>query len=142
MTKSLRNHRLFFGAFAIAFAVAATLYAFIPATITAQFAQMDVRLGGAAGGYPEPQNRVWTSLAAANVATLSLMCFLLVKDLRRYGAVRLPLLFMKTASALLFTIWWLAMPGARSLLVAALGDYATAVGIWYFSRRALAELQS
>jgi hypothetical protein len=138
--RDLRNHQLFFGAFTAIFGGASLLYAFFPATIAAQFAQMDAQLGGSGAGYPEPQCRIWIALAAANVATLSLMCFMLVKDLRRFAAVRWPLLFMKCVSALLFVTGWLALPGSRSLLAAALGDFATGWGIWHFSQRAIAKL--
>jgi hypothetical protein len=126
--------RIFFGAFTLVFAVASIVYAVAPDAITAQFAHMDVVLGGGGVRYDGPQCRVWTSLAAANVATLSLMCGMLFRDLRQFAAVRWPLLLMKGLSALLFTAWWAAMPGARSLGVAAAGDFATAAGIWYFSR--------
>jgi hypothetical protein len=129
--------KLFFGAFTLIFAGASLVYALFPDLVTAQFAQMDLRLGGGGVGYSGPQCRVWTALAAANVATLSLMCALLARDLRKYATVRWPLLFMKGMSALLFTLWWLALPAARSLLVAAAGDFATAWGIWYFANRGL-----
>jgi hypothetical protein len=128
---------LFFGAFTLVFGFASLIYAVLPEVITGQFAQMDRQLGGGGVDYAGPQCRVWISLAAANVATLSLMCAMLVKDLRQFAAVRWPLLFMKGMSALLFTVWWVAMPGARSLLVAAAGDFATAFGIWYFAQRGL-----
>jgi hypothetical protein len=131
-------HKLFFGAFTLIFGGAALLYAVLPETIGGQFAQMDLRLGGGGVDYAGLQCRVWIALAAANVATLSLMCALLTRDLRQNAAVRWPLLFMKGLSALLFVAWWAAMPGARSLLVAAAGDFATAGGIWYFARRGLA----
>jgi len=132
--------RIFFGAFTLVFAVASIVYAVAPDLITAQFTRMDVTLGGGGVDYTGTQCRVWTSLAAANVVTLSLMCGMLVKNFERYAAVRWPLLFMKGMSALLFTAWWLAMPGARSLLVAAAGDFATAWGIWYFANRGLVDV--
>lgn len=139
-TTAFRNSQLFFAFFTIGFTVAALAYAALPGVVAAQFAHWDQLLGGSAAGYPEPQCRIWIALAAANVATLALMCYLLLRDVQRHAALQLPLLFMKSASATLFVCWFLAMPGARSLLVAALGDFATAWGIWYFPRRALAEL--
>ncbi|HEX4457617.1 MAG TPA: hypothetical protein VIA18_06585 [Polyangia bacterium] len=138
-TTAFRNCQLFFAVFTIGFTDAAIAYAALPGVVAAQFAHWDNLLGGA-GGYPEPQCRIWIALAAANVATLAMMCYLLLRDLQRYAALQLPLLFMKSASAMLFVCWFLAVPDARSLLVAALGDFATAWGIWYFPRRALAEL--
>jgi hypothetical protein len=133
----MRGAKLFFGGFTLAFGVASIVYAFAPDLVTAQFAQMDVQLGGGGADYTGPQCRVWTSLAAANVATLCLMCALLTRDLVAHATLRWPLLFMKGLSALLFTVWWVAMPGARSLLVAAAGDFATAFGIWYFATQGL-----
>ena len=134
----MRAHQLFFGAFTAIFGVASLVYAVAPEAITGQFAQMDRMLGGGGVDYTGVQCRVWIALAAANVATLSLMCGLLTRDLRAHASIRWPLLFMKGLSALLFTLWWVAMPGARSLLVAAGGDFATAWGIWHFARRGLA----
>jgi hypothetical protein len=135
------SHRLFFGAFTVVFAVVALIYAFYPDYVTSQFAQMDVQLGGGGVDYSGLQCRLWTALAAANVATLSLMCAFLTRDLGKFSVVRWPLLFMKAQSALLFTLWWLEIPPARSLLVAAAGDWATAAGIWYFAERGLRQLE-
>ena len=137
----MKGHQIFFGIFMLVFAVASILYAAAPTLITAQFAEMDRQLGGGGVDYTGQQCRVWIALSAANVATLSLMCALLYRDLRQNAAVRWPLLFMKGLSALLFTAWWAAMPGARSLLVAAAGDFATAYGIWYFAKRGLADVR-
>jgi hypothetical protein len=137
-----RLNRLFLAALMIGFGFASVAYGVFPGKVTAQFADWDRLLGGNAGGYPEPQCRIWTSLAAANVATLSLMSFLLWRDLRKNFSVYWPLLFMKATSALQFAAWYLAMPGARSLLVAAAADLATAVAVWYIPRRALAELRA
>jgi len=131
----VKQARFLFAALAIGFGVAALGYAVQPDAVVAQFAQWDRWLGGA-GVYPATQNRVWVSLAAANVATLSLMSWLLWRDLRRNQAVHLPLLFMKCVSAALFVGWWLATPGSRSLLIAAAGDFATGFAIWYFPTRA------
>jgi hypothetical protein len=139
-TRAYRNASLFFGALTVGFGVAGPIYAFAPGVATAAFAEWDRALGGGVGGYPEVQNRVWISLAAANVLTLSLMSFLLAKNLRANQVVRWPLLFMKSASALLFVVWWVATPGARSLLVAAAGDLATGAAIAYFPWAALREL--
>ena len=127
--------RLLFAALAIGFGFASISYAAFPSAIVAQFAQWDRALGGGAS-YPETQNRIWISLAAANVATLSLMSALRWKDMRKYQQLHIPLLFMKCTSAALFVAWWVAMPAARSLLVAAVGDFATALAIWYFPTRA------
>jgi hypothetical protein len=139
---SHRNAQLLFAALTLTFGVASIVYAAFPTWVTSQFALMDALLGGDPAGYPEPQNRVWTSLAAANVATLCLMSYHLLRDLPRHRAMHLPLLFMKTASALLFLAWFTASPGARSLLVAFVSDFFTGVAIWWLPRRALAELDT
>jgi hypothetical protein len=56
--------------------------------------------------------------------------------------VHAPLLMMKSVSAAMFVYWWFHFPESRSLPLAALGDFATAWGIWYFPRKALAELEA
>ncbi len=121
-------HQIFFGIFTLIFGGASLIYASIPATIAAQFAEMDLRLGGSGGGYPRAQCRIWISLAAANVATLSLMCFMLVRDIKRYSAVRYPLLFMKATSALLFVAGWLALPGVALAVGGGAGRLCHCVG--------------
>jgi hypothetical protein len=99
-------------------------------------------MGSANEGYPEPQNRIWVALSAGNVITLSLMSYMLMRDLRKNIAVLPPLLLMKSASAALFVYWWFHFPESRSLLFAALGDFATAWGVWYFPKKAIAELSA
>jgi hypothetical protein len=141
-SRSYRNAQLLFAALTVTFGVASVVYAAFPGFVTGQFALMDALLGGDTAGYPEPQNRVWTSLAAANVATLCLMSWHLLRDLRRHRSMHLPLLFMKTVSALQFLAWFAAFPGARSLLVAFASDILTGVAIWWLPRRALAELDT
>lgn len=138
--RDVRYARLLFAGLTVGFGVAALTYAALPGLVVSQFAQWDRWLGGGAE-YPETQNRIWIALAAANVATLSLMSWLLWSDMRRNQAVHLPLLFMKCTSAALFVAWWLATPGARSLLVAATSDFATGAAIWYFPTRAFRTFQ-
>ncbi len=135
-----RNFKVFFTILTLGFGVASVIYAFLPGFMTGQFVFMDGLFGGTPGTYPETQNRIWTSLAAANVATLSLMSYLVLKDLKANRIVVLPLLFMKSVSATLFVVWWLPSLQSHSLGLAALGDFATGFGIWYFPRAALAEM--
>jgi hypothetical protein len=139
--RDIRYARWLFGALTVGFGVASVVYATVPGMVVQQFALWDRLLGGGAE-YPETQNRIWISLAAANVATLSLMSWLLWQDMWKNRAIHLPLLFMKTTSATLFVLWWLATPGARSLLVAAVGDFATGAAIWYFPTRAFRSLDA
>ena len=141
-SRACRNAQLLFAALTVGFGVASILYAAFPTQIGDGFAQMDRLLGGTGAPYPEPQNRIWTSLAAANVATLSLLSFQLLRDLRKYRALHLPLLFMKTTSALLFLAWFAAFPQATSLLIAFAGDFATGLTIWWLPKRAFAELDA
>jgi hypothetical protein len=136
-----RDTQLLFGALTLGFGIASILYAAFPSQMVAQFAQLDGMLGGGGFSYPEPQCRIWTSLAAANVATLSLMSYGLLKDLRRNRPMHLPLLFMKTTSALLFLGWFVAFPQARSLAVSFVADLFTGLMIWWLPRRAFAELE-
>ena len=137
--RDIRYARWLFAALTVGFGIASVVYAVVPGLVVQQFALWDRILGGGAE-YPETQNRIWISLAAANVATLSLMSWLLWRDLSKNRAIHLPLLFMKTTSAALFVLWWLATPGSRSLLVAAVGDFATGAAIWYFPTRAFRAL--
>lgn len=141
-TTAYRNSQIFFAVFTVGFGIASINYGFMPGLSMEFFTQLDHLLGSTNAGYPEPQNRIWISLAAGNVATLSLMSFLLMRDLRKNIAVLAPLLLMKSVSAALFVYWWFHFPESRSLPLAALGDFATAWGIWYFPRKALAELEA
>jgi hypothetical protein len=141
-SRACRNAQLLYAALAVGFGVASVLYAAFPSQIGARFAEMDLLLGGSGAPYPEPQNRIWTSLAAANVATLALLSFQLLRDMRKNRALHLPLLFMKTTSALLFLAWFAAFPTAPSLLVAFAGDFATGLVIWWLPQRAFAELDA
>ena len=138
--RAVRNARVLFGILTIGFAVAAVTYGIVPSLVASQFALWDRLLGGGAE-YPETQNRIWISLAAANVATLSVMSYMLWTDMEKNRAVHIPLLFMKTTSAALFVLWFAMTPGARSLLVAATSDFFTGWAIWYFPGKAYASLQ-
>jgi len=139
--RALRNARILFAGLTIGFGVASITYAALPTYTVAQFKLWDSLLGGGAD-YPETQNRIWIALAAANVATLSLMSWLLWRDPVKNRPVHLPLLFMKTVSATLFVLWWVATPGCRSLWVAAIGDFFTGAAIWYFPMRAYQSLET
>jgi len=139
-TPEHRHAQVLFLVLTVVFGVASVVYAALPTMVGDGFRQMDMLLGGSDAGYPETQCRIWTALAAANVATLSLLSFRLLQDLEKNRALHEPLFFMKTTSAVLFLAWWLAMPGARSLLVSFATDLATGVAIWILPRRALRSL--
>ena len=68
-----RNAQLLFGVLTLVFGVTSILYSLLPTRMVGEFVQMDLMFGGGGFSYPEPQSRIWTSFAAANVATLSLM---------------------------------------------------------------------
>lgn len=138
--RAVRNARILFGILTLGFGGAALAYGLLPGFIASQFAMWDRVLGGDVREYPELQNRIWIALAAANVATLSLMSWLLWTDMVKNRAVHLPLLFMKTVSASLFILWFVLTPQCRSLLVAAVSDFGTGWAIWYFPRKAYASL--
>jgi hypothetical protein len=137
--KAVRNARILFGILTLGFGIAAITYGLLPGTVVSQFQLWDRLLGGTTE-YPELQNRIWISLAAANVATLSLMSYLLFTDMVKHQSVHLPLLFMKCTSAALFVYWFALTPAARSLLVAATSDFATGWAVWYFPKQAYASL--
>lgn len=141
-TKAYRNSQIFFAIFTVGFAIAALNYGLMPAQSAEFFVLLDKLMGSPNTSYPEPQNRIWIALSAGNVITLSLMSYLLMRDLKKNIAVHLPLLTMKSGSALLFVYWWFHFPESRSLLFAAAGDFATAWGVWYFPRKALQELNA
>jgi hypothetical protein len=135
-----RNSQLLFGVLTLGFGIASIVYAAFPTYTVGQFAQMDAMFGGGGFAYPEPQCRIWTALAAANVATLSLMSWGLLSNLRKNRALHLPLLFMKTVSALLFLGWFFVFPQARSLAISFVVDLFTGLLIWWLPRKAFAEL--
>lgn len=140
--RAFRNAQLLHLGLAVAFVGSGFGYCFLPESCAEFFGWMDRMLGGATAPTPEPQNRIWTSLAGANVATLSLMSFAMLADLRKNRAMHLPLLFMKSWSAALFLYWFLFHTDRPSLLVAFVSDAATAVVIHLVAGAALRELDT
>ena len=141
-TKAYRNSQIFFAIFTVGFGIASINYGFMPGKSTEFFLLLDHLMGSTLTAYPEPQNRIWISLSAGNVVTLSLMSFMLLRDLKKNFAVFYPLLTMKSVSAAFFVFWWFGLPESRSLLFAAAGDFATGLGIWYFARNGLKDLEA
>lgn len=135
-----RNAQILYASLAGAFLCSGFSYCFMPQQCGAFFGWMDRLLGGAEAPIGEPQQRIWTSLAGANVATLSLMSWGLWRDFAKNRAMHRPLLFMKSVSAMLFLYWFAFDTERPSLLVAFVSDAVTAVIIHIIGSAAIREL--
>lgn len=78
---------------------------------------------------------LWRVLGIANVATLGFCCVLLQVNLRRYFAVLLPLLFLKSMASVGFLVAYASEPHP-SYLAACLFDALTVAAMWFFATRA------
>lgn len=122
------------------FVIPALGYTFSPRSAIDGFLRINDLLGGAPYAFPEAGSRVWRYLAAANVMTLGFCCLLLQVNLRRFYPVLIPLTFMKAYAA---ACWWggfVAAPGYRFFLGAAVLDTVTCAAFVYFARAARAEI--
>jgi hypothetical protein len=138
-----RNFQIVFLILTLNFAIPTLSYVFAPEVAVSQFLAINEALGGAA--YPwagaEVDSRLWRYLGAANVATLALMCLLLQINLRRFYAVLVPLTFMKALAATLWLAGFIAHPGYRVFLAAAILDYVTSAAFVIFAGRARRQIE-
>jgi len=135
-----RNFQVIYLVLTLNFVIPALSYTFAPELAIEQFLELNALIGGSVYSYPEAGSRVWRYLAAANVMTLGLSCFLLQLDLRRFYAVLVPLTFMKFYAATCWLVGWLQAPGYRFFLAAAVLDFVTCAAFVWFARRARAEI--
>lgn len=135
-----RDFQVVFALLALNFIVPALSYTFAPEAAVRSFVDANRLLGGEPYDFPEAQSRLWRYLGAANVMTLGFMCLLVALDLRRFFVVVIPLTFMKAYAASMWLAGWLASPGYKVLLAAALLDFATSAAFVFFSRRAHREI--
>ena len=133
---TLRNFQIVFTILTLNFIIPAFSYTFAPQLAMGQFLEINSILGGAEYTFPEAQSRVWRYLAAACVMTLGLCCFLLQLNLRRFYPVLVPLTFMKAYAACCWLVGWLAEPGLRFFLAAAVLDFVTSAAFVFFAVRA------
>jgi hypothetical protein len=140
--RAWRNFQLVFTVLSLNFIIPALGYTFTPEVAIEQFLEINTLMGGEVYSFPEAQSRVWRYLGAANVMTLGLMCVLLQVNLRRFYPVLVPLTFMKLYAATCWLVGWLADPGARFFLAAAVLDYVTSAAFVFFATRAHRALDS
>ncbi|MCC6554538.1 MAG: hypothetical protein IT372_16285 [Polyangiaceae bacterium] len=141
-SRPYRNFQIVFTILTLNFTIPALGYTFSPGTAIEQFLEVNRILGGAPYVFPEAESRVWRYLAAANVMTLGFMCLLLQLNLRRFRQVLVPLTFMKGYAAAAWLAGWIADPGARFFLAAAVLDTVTCAAFVGFSRSAAADIAS
>jgi len=132
----IRQFQIVFVLLALNFIIPAISYTFFPHVAVEGFLSLNTLLGGAEYTFPEAQSRVWRYLGAANVMTLGFMCTLLLANLRRFYPVLVPLTFMKGYAALAWLFGWIADPGARFFLAAAVFDALTCCAFVFFATRA------
>jgi hypothetical protein len=138
-----RNFQIVFLILTLNFAIPTLSYVFAPEVAVAQFSSINDLLGGVAYAWAEAEvdSRLWRYLGAANVATLALMCFLLQLNLRRFYAVLVPLTFMKALAATLWLAGFIAHPGYRIFLAAAILDFVTSAAFVIFARTARRQIE-
>lgn len=136
-TAPLRDFRLLCAALGLSFFFPAWTYLFSPAAAVAQFEGIGRLLG--AGAYPLAEAElglVWRVLAAGNVMTLAMMCFLLAWRPRGLLPVLAPLLFMKGFASLGYLGAWVKTAYPAFLAVSA-WDAVNCGLLVFFARRAL-----
>ncbi len=139
-SRAYRDFQIAFTILTLNFVIPAFGYSFAPASAMESFLAVNRWLGGAPYDFPEASSRVWRYLAAANVMTLGFMCLLLQVNLRRFGAVVVPLTFMKAYAALSWWVGWALAPGLRFFLAAAVLDTVTCAAFVFFSGRAARDI--
>lgn len=140
--REYRDFQVVFALLTLNFVIPAVSYALRPEIAAGQFVAINHILGGIDYLFPEAGSRVWRYLAAANVMTLGLMCFLMQYDLRKYRVVLVPLCFLKAYNATLFLAGWYTSTGLPALLAIAIFDYVTSAAFAFFSLRAFRAIQT
>lgn len=135
--KTHRNFQLVYTYLTLNFFLPSLVYTFAPGKAIGQFETLGQILG--AGSYAAlagETGNVWRVLGAANVMTLSLMCCLLLVDLRRFYPVLLPLVFMKGFTAVLYLAVYLFENRYPAFLAVSLYDGFNLFLMLYFAIRA------
>lgn len=129
--------RLLYLVLVLNFAVPALCYLFFPGFAVDQFEEIGRVLGD--GAYPlrvGESGLLWRVLAAGNVMTLAFMCGLLLWDVRKYYAVLVPLLFLKSFSAFGYLgVFLFVLPHRGFLAIFGL-DAVTACAMVFFAQKA------
>ena len=138
--KSYRNFQIIFFLLTLNFVIPALSYAMTPDLAINQFSKLSQLLGSGEYSQPETQTRMWRHLAAANVMTLGVMCFLMMLNLRKYRLILFPLAFLKAFNASLFFLDYLAYDN-RAFLAVAVFDFFTTWLFVHFSKKAYTDIQ-
>ncbi len=141
-SKAYRNFQVVFTILTLNFAIPALSYTFAPAQAIDGFMQVNRLLGGGAYPFDESSSELWRILAAANVAALAFMCFILQLDLQRLYAVLAPLCFLKGWAALGLAGLYVVHPDVPLFLAGALLDGVTCAAFIVFTTRAHADIAS
>lgn len=131
-----RDFQIVMTAITLNFAIPSLTYAIAPQIASGSLSMIADLLGGPP--FPaaiEDASLLWRMLAASNVMTLALMCFLLQYSLRRYIAVLVPLVFLKLTSATMFLVVTLTA-GQREFATITLLDGGTAALFTWLTLRA------
>ncbi|MBI4349762.1 MAG: hypothetical protein HY553_23195 [Elusimicrobia bacterium] len=118
-------------------------YILAPSLAIREFERVGMLLGGGPYALAAGETgHVWRVLGATNVLTLAFMCGLLLWDLRRFYPVLVPLLFLKTSTAVLYLGVFLAVERYPAFLAVFALDAATAAAMAYFAIAARAALET
>lgn len=138
---AVRDFRLGYALLGLHFLIPAVGYALDPVSAIAQFDRLGRLLG--AGPYPWAEAEmgyVWRVLAAGNVLTLGFLCFLLLKDLKRFYPALVPLVFLKsTAVAGYLAVFF--RTGYPAFLAVSLWDAFNCFLFIFLAKRALPHLK-
>lgn len=135
--KQYRNFHIVFALLGIHFLVPSFVYAFAPASAIGQLQMAGELLGAGPYKFAEAEGGyVWRVLAAGNVFTLAFMCFMIQLNVRRFYAVLVPLVALKSYASVGFLAAYLFGPGYPPMLGVAVWDFTNVLMFLYFAHRA------
>jgi len=139
-SSAYRNFQIVFTYLTLNFLFPGLLYAFAPVLCLDTFVWIDQFLGGKGELFPPGDNPLWRFLGVGNVLTLSLMCFMLQLNLKRFYPVLIPLTVMKLIVAISWASVYVLHLEHPFFGVASLLDFVTGTVFVIFTTKAYRDL--
>lgn len=140
--KSYRNFQIVYTFLTLNFLIPSLSYAFTPTIAVQNFIKIGKILGVSTYIFTASEfGYIWRCLAVSNVFTLAFMCFMLQLNVRKYFLVLIPLLVLKSTSALGYLIIFLLKVHHPAFLVVFLYDGISALAMFYFVKTAYISLE-